>query len=273
MIVFLKQRSPFSLKRQPGFGLITGLCFVMLYAPIITLVVYSFNAGKYISMWEGFSLQWYVAAWHNEAVQDATIRSLLLALQASLYSTILATMAALGTTRTRPFRGLTAIYAMINQPLMVPEIVTAVALLILFAMIKSLTGIQGMVYLVIAHTAFCIPFAYLPIRARLEGMDLTLETAAADLYATPWKTFRRITLPLLWPGIISGAMLAFVISLDDVVITEFVKSSGQETLPTYMLGQLRRVITPEINAISTLLLGLSILVVCVLFLIERRFGK
>ena len=273
MIALYRRRPPFSLKAQPGFGMIAGLCFVMLYAPIITLVVYSFNAGKYISLWEGFSLQWYVAAWGNEAVQDATIRSLYLAAQASVYSTILATMAALGTTRTPPFRGLTVIYAMINQPLMVPEIVTAVALLILFAMIKTLTGIQGMGYLVIAHTAFCIPFAYLPIRARLEGMDLTLETAAADLYATPWKTFWRITLPLLWPGIIAGAMLAFVISLDDVVITEFVKSSGQETLPTYMLGQLRRVVTPEINAISTLLLGLSILVVCLLFFIERKFGK
>ena len=162
---------------------------------------------------------------------------------------------------------------MINKPLMVPEIVTAVALLTLFAIIKAATGIQGLIYLVLAHTAFCIPFAYLPIRARLEGMNLMLETAAADLYATPWKTFRRVTLPLLWPGIIAGAMLAFVISLDDVVITEFVKSSGQETLPTYMLGQLRRVISPEINAISTVLVSLSILVVGLFFLVDKKFGK
>jgi spermidine/putrescine transport system permease protein len=179
-------------------------------------------------------------------------------------------MAALGTTRTRPFRGLTAIYAMINQPLMVPEIVTAVALLIFFAILKTATGIEGMVYLIAAHTAFCIPFAYLPIRARLEGMDLTLETAAADLYATPWMTFRRVTLPLMFPGILAGAMLAFVISLDDVVITEFVKSAGQETLPTYMLGQLRRIITPEINAISTALLGISVVVVSLFFIISRK---
>jgi spermidine/putrescine transport system permease protein len=148
--------------------------------------------------------------------------------------------------------------------------VTAVALLILFALIKAATGIQGLVYLVVAHTGFCIPFAYLPIRARLEGMDLSLETAAADLYATPWMTFRRVTLPLMWPGILAGAMLAFVISLDDVVITEFVKSAGQETLPTYMLGQIRRVITPEINAISTVLLGISVLVVSLFFLINRK---
>jgi len=273
MTAFKNKRTPFSLKKQPGFGFIAILCFVMLYAPIITLIVFSFNAGKQISLWEGFSLQWYVSAWHNQAVQDAALRSLVLAVQASIYSTILATMAALGTTRTRPFPGLTTIYMMINQPLMVPEIVTAVALLSLFAMIKMATGYQGLIYLILAHTAFCIPFAYLPIRARLEGVDLMLETAAADLYAPPWKAFCRVTLPLLWPGIIAGAMLAFVISLDDVVITEFIKSSGQETLPTYMLGQLRRVISPEINAISSVLVSLSILVVSLFFFIDKKFGK
>src|SRR5690606_9310686 len=162
---------------------------------------------------------------------------------------------ALGTTRRRAFKGQTFIYVMINQPLMVPEIVTAVALMILFGVIKQATGIHGLGYLVLAHSAFCIPFAYLPIRARLEGMDMALETAAADLYATPWQTFRRVTLPLLAPGMVAGAMLAFVISLDDVVITEFVKSGGQDTLPTYLLGQLRRQLTPEINAVSTMLLA------------------
>jgi len=267
------RKKPFSIKNQPGFAAVAIACFVLLYAPIIILIIYSFNLGENIAVWEGFSLQWYVSAWHNEAVQDAALRSLVLALQASIYATILATMAALGTTRTSPFKGLTFIYVMINQPLMVPEIVTAVALLTLFAIIKTITGIQGMVYLVAAHTAFCIPFAYLPIRARLEGMNLMLETAAADLYATPFKTFQRVTLPLLWPGIIAGAMLAFVISLDDVVITEFVKSSGQETLPTYMLGQLRRIITPEINAISTVLVSLSIVVVGLFFVVDKKFGK
>ena len=261
---------PFAIKRQPGFATIALICFVMLYAPIITLVVYSFNAGSSIAVWEGFSLRWYAAAWENELVQDAAIRSLVVALCASLFATTLATMAALGTTRTRPYRGQTAIYAMINQPLMVPEIVTAVALLIVFAVFKQVTGYDGLGLLILAHTAFCIPFAYLPIRARLEGMNLSLETAAADLYATPWMTFRRVTLPLMWPGILAGAMLAFVISLDDVVITEFVKSAGQETLPTYMLGQLRRVITPEINAISTALLAISILMVTIFFFLNRR---
>lgn len=260
---------PFSIRTQPGFTTIAIICFSLLYAPLLPLVVYSFNSGNSLAYFEGLSWRWYVSAWGNEFVQDAALRSLVLAASASFLSTILATMAALGTTRTRSYRGQTMIYAMINQPLMVPEIVTAVALLIMFASIKAATDYHGMAYLIIAHTAFCIPFAYLPIRARLEGMDTSLETAAADLYATPWMAFRRVTLPLLWPGILAGAMLAFVISLDDVVITEFVKSSGQDTLPTYMLGQLRRAITPEVNAISSVLLAISV-VVTIFFFLNRK---
>ncbi|MFO0994063.1 MAG: ABC transporter permease [Hyphomicrobiales bacterium] len=262
--------SGFSVRRQTGFTTIAMVCFVMLYAPILTLVFYSFNAGTSVAIWEGFSWRWYYQAWGNEQVKDASIRSLIIAAFAAVISTICATMAALATTRTRPFRGLTAIYAAINMPLMVPEIVTAIALLIFFASIKTATGYTGLGYLIAAHTAFCIPFAYLPIRARLEGMDMTLETAASDLYATPWKTFTRVTFPLLWPGIIAGLMLAFVISLDDVVITELVKSGGQDTLPTYMLGQLRRIVTPEMNAISTAFLILSIVIVTLFFFLSRK---
>ncbi len=263
---------PFSLKRQTGFTTMAITCFAMLYAPIFVLVLFSFNAGTSIALWEGFSWRWYEAAWHNKQIIDAAQRSLIVASCATLIATSVATLAGLATTRTRPYRGLTAIFALINQPLMVPEIVTAVALLIFFAIIKVGTGYTGLAYLILAHTAFCIPFAYLPIRARLEGMDLTLETAAADLYATPLRTFRRVTLPLMWPGILAGAMLAFVISLDDVVITEFVKTAGQDTLPTYMLGQLRRVVTPEINAISTVFLALSVMLVCVFFFLNRKRG-
>ena len=260
----------FSASRLPGFATMAIFVFLALYLPLITLVVYSFNAGNSVAVWQGVSLDWYHKAWNNEAVKEATVRSLIIAVLAALVSTAVATMAALGTTRRKAFKGQTFIYVMINQPLMVPEIVTAVALLIFFAQIKVATGYQGLGYLVAAHSAFCIPFAYLPIRARLEGMDLTLETAAADLYATPWQTFRWVTLPLLLPGIIAGAMLAFVISLDDVVITEFVKSGGQETLPTYMLGQLRRQLTPEINAISTALLALTVLLLTAFFLLTRK---
>ena len=260
----------FSATRLPGFGLIAMLAFVALYLPILTLVAYSFNQGNSVAVWQGFSFHWYHEAWANEAVKAATLRSLGIAVCASAIATSVATMAALGTTRRAQFKGQTFIYVMINQPLMVPEIVTAVALLIFFASIKVATGYQGLGYLIVAHAAFCIPFAYLPIRARLEGMDLTLETAAADLYANRWQAFRFVTLPLLTPGIMAGAMLAFVISLDDVVITEFVKSGGQDTLPTYMLGQMRRAVTPEVNAISTGLLALTVLLLTVFFLLTRK---
>ncbi|MFC3179696.1 ABC transporter permease [Cypionkella sinensis] len=260
----------FSVSTLPGFTATAIIVFVALYLPILTLVAYSFNASQSVAIWGGFSWDWYVKAWNNDAVKDATLRSLLIAVFAAVISTAVATMAALGTTRRKAFKGQTFIYVMINQPLMVPEIVTAVSLLILFGMVKQLTGIQGIGYVIFAHAAFCIPFAYLPIRARLEGMDLTLETAAADLYATPWQTFRHVTLPILLPGVIAGAMLAFVISLDDVVITEFVKSGGQDTLPTYMLGQMRRQLTPEINAISSMLLALTIVLLTAFFLLTRK---
>lgn len=266
----IKSIRPFSIKSQPGFVFIAMLCFALLYLPIVTLVVYAFNDGPSVAVWEGFSLRWFKSAWKNEQVQDAALRTLFVASISATLAAVFATMAAIATTRTDNYRGLTFKYAFINQPLMVPEIVTAVALLIVFSRLKVWTGYTGIGYILAAHTAFCIPFAYLPIRARLENMDLTLERAAADLYAPPWQAFKRVTFPLLWPGIMAGYMLAFVISLDDVVITEFVKSGGQETLPTYMLGQLRRIVTPEVNAISTVFLCLSIFIVTVFFFISRR---
>ena len=260
----------FSVRRQFGFTAISAICFFSLYLPIFVLVIFAFNAGETLGKWDGMSLRWFEKAFSNADVLDAAARSLQIAGVAAVAATICATMAALATTRTEPYRGLTFKYAFLNAPLMIPEIVTAVALLIFFSRIKVWTGYSGLGYLIAAHTAFCIPFAYLPIRARLENMDLTLERAAADLYATPWKTFWHVTLPLLWPGVLAGLMLAFVISLDDVVITEFVKSGGQETLPTYMLGQLRRNITPEMNAISAMFLLLSILIVTVFFFVNNK---
>ncbi len=265
-----KPAKGYSVRTLPGFAVLALFTLFVLYAPILILVVYSFNDGNSLAIWEGFSLRWYQQAVANEAVQDAAVRSLFLAITAASIATVAATMAALATTRTRHFPGRTMLYALINQPLMVPEIVTAVALLIVFAAIKVWTGHTSMIYLIVAHTAFCIPFAYLPIRARLETMDLSLESAAQDLYASRWLTFRRVTLPLMWPGIVAGLMLAFVISLDDVVITEFVKSAGQETLPTYMLGQLRRVVTPEVNAISTVILFAGAVLVALFFHLTNR---
>ena len=260
----------FDVRRQTGFTTIAMITFFALYLPIVVLVIFAFNGGDNLSKWQGLSLRWFYKAAQNSQVIDASIVSLQVAAVAAVIATIAATLAAIATTRTAGYRGLTAKYAFINLPLMVPEIVTAVALLIVFSRIKIWTGYTGLGYLITAHTAFCVPFAYLPIRARLENMDMTLERAAADLYATPFQAFRFVTLPLLWPGIIAGFMLAFVISLDDVVITEFVKSGGQDTLPTYMLGQIRRAITPEVNAISAVFLLLSIAAVTVFFFISNK---
>jgi spermidine/putrescine transport system permease protein len=261
---------PFIINRMPGFGTIAVAMFALLYLPIVLLVVFSFNERESLAVWGGFSLKWYAAAWENDDIKDAAFRSLWLAAVASIIATSVAALAAIATTRGKAFRGMTTIYAIINMPLMVPEIVTAVALLIFFAWIKVYTGYTGAAYLVAAHSAFCVPFAYLPIRARLESMDATLEVAAADLYASPWQAFRRITLPLLWPGIIAGFMLAFVISLDDVVITDHIKSAGMETLPTYMLGQLRRSMSPDVNAVSAIFFLLSVILVTFFFFLNRK---
>ena len=261
---------PFVINRMPGFGTMALVMFLMLYAPLFLLVLFSFNERESVAVWGGISTKWYELAWADRAIKEAAFRSLWLATVAATISTTVATLAAIATTRTKAFRGMTAVYAIINMPLMVPEIVTAVALLIFFAWIKVSTGYTGAAYLVAAHSAFCVPFAYLPIRARLESMDATLEMAAADLYASPIQAFRRITLPLLWPGIIAGFMLAFVTSLDDVVITDHIKSAGMETLPTYMLGQLRRSMTPEVNAVSAIFFALSVLLVTMFFFMNRK---
>ena len=238
----------FDIRRQSGFATIAMLCFFLLYLPILTLVAYAFNDNASLAIWTGFSLRWFYSAWNNAQVIDASVRSFQIAITAAVLASIAATMAALATTRTKPYPCLTLKYAFINQPLMFPEIVTAVALLVFFSRIKVATGYSGLGYLIAAHTAFCIPFAYLPIRARLENMDLSLEMAAADLYATKWKTFCRVTLPLLWPGVLAGLMLAFVVLLGGVVSTEIVKTGGQQTVPTHQHGQHRRVVTPAKKA-------------------------
>lgn len=260
----------FDIRRLPGAATLAISCFVILYIPMVILVANSFNVGKVIGQWEGLSFQWYARALQNEAFLAAAKTSLILATLAALIATITATMAALATTRSRGFKGEGAIHVTLNQPIMVPEVVLAIALLIIIAQVKQATGYAGLGYLVIAHSAFCIPFAYMPIRARLEGMDLTLETAAADLYASRFYTFRKVTLPLLAPAILAGFMLAFVISLDDVVISDFLKSPGQDTLPTYLLGELKRNLTSEIYAISSLLLLISVLIVAGSWLLTRK---
>ncbi|HVJ40829.1 MAG TPA: ABC transporter permease [Dongiaceae bacterium] len=265
------RRGPrFDVKRQGGFGVMAMFCLLMLYAPMFVLVAYAFNDNQFVMIWKGFSWRWFGIAVNDPEIRGAALLSLKVAAIASVTATIIATMAALVTTRVKPFRSLPLVYAIVNQPLMVPEIVTAIATMVFFAWIKTVTQYQGLIYLVVSHIVFCIPFAYMPLRARLEDMDLTFENAAADLYATPWQVFRRVTFPLMIPGIIGALMLSFVISMDDVVITVHVSGPGEETLPLYLIGQLHRGVTPEVNAMSTLFLLASVLLVTIFFIVTRK---
>ncbi|WP_170464495.1 MULTISPECIES: ABC transporter permease [Ruegeria] len=258
------------LRRQPLFTGMSWLVLLFLYAPIAVLVVFSFNDNRSVVRWTEFSLRWYAAALENDDIRRSAMISIQVALTATVFSTIIATMAALATTRGGVYRGRSAAIALINQPLMIPEIVTAIATLAFFSILRQLTGVTGIGWLILAHTVFCVPFAYMPIRARLSDMSVTYEAAAADLYATPWQTFRHVTLPLLMPGVMAGAMLAFVVSLDDVIITLLVAGPGETTLPIYILGQIRRGVTPEVNAVSTILIGLTVAMVTLTFFLQRK---
>jgi spermidine/putrescine transport system permease protein len=257
------------LWRFPGLDWIIGFFFAFLYLPIFVLVALSFNRNDVATLWTGFSFDWYRVVLENDNIVRAARNSLIVASSATVISTFLALSAAIGMAG-RSFRGQTLFNGLIGLPLLVPEIVTAVASLLFFLSL----GFQLSLYtVIIAHVVFCTPFAYLPIRARLEGLDPRLQEAAADLYAGRWRTFTRVTLPLLVPGILSGAMLAFIISLDDFVITFFVAGAGATTLPVYIYGMIRTGITPEVNAVSTLLLVLSIVVVTLSYLIGRRGSR
>ncbi len=259
----------FDVTHMPGAAPIAIVTFLALYIPVLILVVNAFNASDAAGRWEGASLRWFATALDNTAFRSAALNSAIVALTAATLSTGLATAAALAVTRGRHIKGQGGIFVILNQPLLVPEIVFAIALMVVMAQIKQATGYQGLIYVIVAHTTFCIPFAFLPIRARLSGMDLTLETASMDLYASRFYTFRRVTLPLLLPGILAGFMLAFVISLDNVVVSSLIKSPGQETLPTYLMGELRRNLTSEIYAISALLLFASISIVAASWFVTR----
>lgn len=262
-----KKRKPFVVGEFPGLKAWTWAFFLYLYAPIIVLVAYSFNANNRAQKWTGFSTSWYAKAFSNDDIQSATINTLIVASAATILATTLALFAALALARGGRFKGNTAALGLISLPLVVPEIATAVATLSFFVVI----GIQfGLLTLIIAHTVFCIPFAFLPIRARLEGMDDTLEQAAMDLYASRWKAFRYVTLPLLFPGIVAGAMLAFIISVDDFIISLMVAGAGSTTLPLYIYGMIRVGISPEVNVISTVMLAISIVFITAYWLLTKE---
>jgi spermidine/putrescine transport system permease protein len=264
-------RPVIDVKEQTGFKTIALLCLFVLYAPILILIIFSFNSGNFVMHWEGFSAGWYGRAIVNEGFHNAAKNTLIISFFATIIATAVATLAAIGMARVKPWPGIQAAFMVINLPLVVPEIITAVATLSFFALLAGAFGLNfGIGNIVLAHTVFCIPFAYMPIRARLEDLDLTLENAAADLYASPWQAFRRVTLPLLFPGILSGGALAFIVSFDDFTITQLVAGPGQTTLPLFIWNQLRRPITPETNAISTIMLLVSVAFICISFLIARK---
>jgi len=257
------------VRHYPGFLVMSVACLVILYAPLIVVTIYSFNDSQSITTWGGFSWRWYIDVFTGpEAARfgAAAWNSITIALIAATVSTAIAVSAALAMIRGGRFKGKSATYALINLPLLVPEIVTAVATLIFFSAIGLTTGYLT---ILIAHITFCIPFAYLPIAARLSGIEESYEQAARDLYATRAQAFWLILLPLLMPGVISGYLLAFIISLDDFIITNFVKGAGMETLPTAIFGSVKQGIKPNIMAISTLMLAVSVLFVTLSYLVNR----
>jgi spermidine/putrescine transport system permease protein len=255
------------VRRYPGARFLTALFFLYLYVPILVVIAYSFNESRLASVWGGFSLRWYESALSNRALLEAVKVSLMVAAVATALSTAIALMAALVLVRARGVRFRRLSETVVNLPLLLPEIVLAVAVLIVFSQI----GLQnGMAKLIIAHTAFCIPFAFLPIRARLQGMEPDFEEAAQDLYASPWVTFRRVTLPLIAPGVFAGAMLAFVISMDDFITSNMLNAGGSTTLPVYIFGLIRQGTTPELNAISTLIVLGSLVIATAALLVTFR---
>ncbi|MBK8906204.1 MAG: ABC transporter permease [Anaerolineaceae bacterium] len=240
--------------------------FLFLYIPILILIIYSFNDGSQIGLWTGFSLRWYGELFQNQSVLDALKLSLWVALWSTLISTFLGTLTALALER-HNFWGKVTYDAILYLPVIIPDIVMALSTLLFFVVL----GVALSRYtILIAHVAFNISFVAIVVRARLADMSSTLEEAAADLGANEWQTFHRVTLPLLMPGVISGALLAFTLSLDDFVITFFVAGPGSTTLPVRVYSMIRFGLTPEVNAVSTLMFLGSTLLVIISLVLQRR---
>ena len=229
------------------------LGFVFLYLPILILVVYSFNASKLVSVWAGFSTRWYGELFTNEGMLDAAWVTLRVALISSTIATVLGTMAAIVLVRQGRFWGRTLFSGMIYAPLVMPEVITGLSLLLLFIGI----GLdRGVMTIVLAHTTFSMCFVSVVVSSRLVIFDRSLEEAALDLGATPFEAFRLVTLPIIAPAVISGWLLAFTLSLDDLVIASFTTGPSATTLPMKIWSSVRLGVSPEINALSTILIGL-----------------
>ncbi len=251
------------------------LVYAFFYAPIAVLVIFSFNSGRFVSQWEGFSLRWYAQLLQDDAIALALRNSLIVGVVSTVISTVLATLVALGMEGFR-FRGKTALDSVLYLPIIIPDISMAVMLLLFFVQAGQALGVfgvrvsLGLGTVILAHVAFNISFVAVTVRARLADFDRSLEEAARDLYANDWQTFRHVTLPLIMPGILAGALMAFTLSLDDFVITFFTSGPGSTTLPLRIYSMVKTGITPEINALSTLMLAVSMLLVFASLALQRR---
>lgn len=240
---------------------LTVFTFVMLflYIPIIILVVYSFNNARIITTWKGFTLAYYTKLWDNTAIKDALRNTLLIAGLSTLISTVLGVLTALGLENKR-FKGRQGLLALIYTPLVIPDILMGVSLALLFNFTRVTTG---MFTVLMAHVTFCISYTVIVIQSRLEGFDYSLVEAAADLGAKPATIFLKIKLPLMLPGIIAAALLAFTLSIDDFIITFFTSGRGFDTLPIYVEGTIRRGAITTINSLSTLMIAFTLFLVVV----------
>ncbi len=263
-----------SMRRQAqsvtrlGLPLISTAVFAFLYAPIIVLVIFSFNSGTRLGTWEGFSLRWYERVLSSREWLGSLQVTLWIAALSALISTVLGTLAGLALERFR-FRGRGVYDGMLYLPVIIPDIVMALSLLLFFSSVNvSLSRWT----VLIGHVAFNTAFVAVIVRARLASLDPRLEEAAADLYASPWQTFRRVTLPLLRPAILAGALMAFTMSFDEFVIASFVSGQGDTTLPVKIYSSIRFGLRPEVTAVASLVLLISVMLVVVSLLMQRS-GK
>lgn len=258
-------KGPSSLSRRL-LAAHAALVYLFLYAPVAILVVFSFNASRQTAFWTGFTLDWYRRLLGNELLFRAVRNSLVVAGAATALAVLLGTPAALALAR-HPFRGRRATQALLYLPVIIPEVVLGAALVTFFGAIQLRLSLWTVV---IAHVVFSVSYVAIVVRARLAGLDPALEEAARDLGAGPFETFRRVTLPLAAPGILASALLVFTLSIDDYVITSFVAGVGATTLPLHIYSMLKVGVTPEVNAVSTLLLAATILLIV---LAHRLLGQ
>lgn len=243
------------------------LTYVFLYLPIAVLILFSFSAGRYAAVWSGFSLDWYLKLFRNERILEVLFNSLAVAGGATLIAALFGTAAAFAFARLR-FPGKASVETLTSLPIVMPELVQGIALLMLFTLVIPIR--LGLVTIMIAHAVFGIAYVALIVRARLDGLDPHLEEAARDLGASPRQTFFRVTLPLIMPGVIGGALLAFTLSFDDFVIAFFVTGPGASTLPIEIYSMVKRGVTPEINALATLILITSAALIAVALRLQQR---